>query len=534
VFDVAVVGFGPTGATLANLLGQGGLRTLVVERAPEIYTLPRAVHMDHEVMRLFQSLGLAERILPHTGPIEAYEFRNAEGKLILCFTLGDTITSQGWRIDYLFHQPSLERVLREGACEHDSVEVRLGQELTKLEEDADGVALTLRDAGDGRERTVRTRFLVGCDGASSPTRQLAGLPTEDLEFDEPWLVVDATVARPLEEIGFPRVVLQHCDPRRPTTVIPVIDPYVRWEFMLLPGEGLEMQEPERMRALIADWVDPDEVEVIRSAVYRFHALVGERWRTRRVFVAGDAAHQMPPFLGQGMCAGVRDAANLAWKLRLVLAGHAGDALLDTYQAERAPHVRFVIQSAVELGRIICTQDPEIARARDERLLAGRGPASAGGSTPMTPPELPGLAGGLLEPEPRHPLAGKLALQARVRDGAGREGLLDDVVGTGFRLLWRDGAAPLGDEARALLERLGARQVAFGAEGSDGDAHAVTLEDVEGAYANWFAQHAALAVLVRPDHAVFGVATEDRDANALLTDLAAALSGPFGDVVERST
>jgi 3-(3-hydroxy-phenyl)propionate hydroxylase len=534
VFDVTVVGFGPTGATLANLLGRDGLRTLVVERAPEIYTLPRAVHFDHEVMRIFQSLGLAERILPHTGPLTANEFRNADGKLILCFALGDTITSQGWRIDYLFHQPSLERVLREGACEHDSVEVRLGQELTKLEEDADGVTLTVRDAVDGRERTLRTRFLVGCDGASSQTRQLAGLTTEDLAFDEPWLVVDATVARPLEEIGFPRVVLQHCDPRRPTTVIPVIDPYVRWEFMLLPGEGLEMQEPERMRALIADWVDPDEVEVIRSAVYRFHALVGERWRTRRVFVAGDAAHQMPPFLGQGMCAGVRDAANLAWKLRLVLAGHAGDALLDTYQAERAAHVRFVIKLAVELGRIICTQDPEVARVRDERLLAGRGPGGAGGSTPMTPPELPGLMDGMLEPEPRHPLAGKLALQARVRDGAGREGLLDDVVGTGFTLLWRDGAAALVGDARALLERIDGRQVCFGGAGNAADASVMTLDDVESAYSEWFAQHGATAVLVRPDHAVFGVATKDRSANALLKNLASALTGTRSPRPERGT
>jgi 2-polyprenyl-6-methoxyphenol hydroxylase-like FAD-dependent oxidoreductase len=341
------VGFGPTGATLANLLGREAVRTLVVERAPEIYTLPRAVHFDHEVMRIFQSVGLADRILPHTGPVGGYEFRNGDGEMLMCFELRDTITSQGWRPDYMFHQPSLERVLREGAEERDAVEVRLGQELVKLEEDRGGVTLMVRDAADAIERRVRTQYVVGCDGASSPTRQLAGLETQDLQFDEPWLVVDATVERPVEELDFPRVPLQHCDPRRPTTVIPVVGPYVRWEFMLLPGEGLEMQEPGRVRELVAEWVDPDEVEVIRSAVYRFHAVVGVQWRTRRVFVAGDAAHQMPPFLGQGMCAGIRDADNLAWKLRLVLEGRAGDALLDTYQAERAPPVRTVIDTAVE-------------------------------------------------------------------------------------------------------------------------------------------------------------------------------------------
>ncbi len=517
--DVAVVGFGPTGATLANLLGRDGIRTLVVERMPEIYTLPRAVHFDHEVMRIFQSVGLAERILPHTGPVRAYEFRNAAGKLLLCFDLRDTITSQGWRPDYMFHQPGLERVLREGARERDSVEVRLGQELVKLEEDPDGVTLFLRDAADGREATVRTRFLVGCDGASSSTRELAGLEVEDLAFDEPWLVVDATAKRPLEALGFPQEPLQHCDPRRPTSVIPVVGPYIRWEFMLLPGEGVEMQEPERVRALVADWVDPDQVEVIRSAVYRFHALVGRRWRAGRILVAGDAAHQMPPFLGQGMCAGIRDAANLAWKLRLVLKDHAGEGLLDSYQEERAPHVRAVVHTAVELGRLVCTQDPELARARDAKLLEGNG---AGGGRPTGQPELPGLACGVLEPEPRHRLAGELALQARVADRAGRQGLLDDLVGAGFTLLWRDSPAPLGDASRAVLERLDVRQVCFGCEGTAADADIVTLKDTEGAYAAWFERHGAIAVLVRPDHAVFGVVSDDRDPNDLLGALASAL------------
>jgi 3-(3-hydroxy-phenyl)propionate hydroxylase len=521
-FDVTVVGFGPTGATLANLLGREAVRTLVVERAPEIYTLPRAVHFDHEVMRIFQSVGLADRILPHTGPVGGYEFRNGDGEMLMCFELRDTITSQGWRPDYMFHQPSLERVLREGAEERDAVEVRLGQELVKLEEDRGGVTLMVRDAADAIERRVRTQYVVGCDGASSPTRQLAGLETQDLQFDEPWLVVDATVERPVEELDFPRVPLQHCDPRRPTTVIPVVGPYVRWEFMLLPGEGLEMQEPGRVRELVAEWVDPDEVEVIRSAVYRFHAVVGVQWRTRRVFVAGDAAHQMPPFLGQGMCAGIRDADNLAWKLRLVLEGRAGDALLDTYQAERAPHVRTVIDTAVEMGRIICTRDPELARARDAQLLGGNaGSGGAAGGTRTMFAALPGLSNGLLEPEPRHPLAGQLGLQARVR-ASGREGLLDDLVGPGFTLLWNGGPAPLADDARAVLERLGVLQVAFGGAVSDPRPAVLALDDVDGAYASWFERNHATAVLIRPDHAVFGAATGEAAANTLLLALASAL------------
>jgi 3-(3-hydroxy-phenyl)propionate hydroxylase len=522
-FDVAVVGFGPTGATLAGLLGRDGVRTLVLERDAELFTLPRAVHLDHEVMRIFQSLGLAERILPCTGPVDAYEFRNGDGAMLMRFELRDAITAQGWRSDYMFHQPSLERVLREGAAERSPVAVRLGHELAGLEEDAEGVTLLVRVAADGATHRVRARYVVGCDGAASPTRRLAGLGTEDLRFDEPWLVVDALAKRSLDALGFPRVPLQHCDPRRPTTLIPVVGSYIRWEFMLLPGEGAEMQEPERVRERIADWVDPEGVEVIRAAVYRFHALLGTHWRTRRVFVAGDAAHQMPPFLGQGMCAGVRDAANLAWKLGLVLRGRAGDAFLDSYQEERAPHVRSVIELAVALGRIICTRDPELARARDAQLLAGGGPGGMGGGAAAGPPALPGLSGGVLEPEPRHPLAGRLALQARVRDGAGREGLLDDVVGPGFALLWRDAPAPLDGEARSVLRRLDARQVSFGAAGTATAPSVTPLEDVEKAYAAWFERHGAAAVLVRPDHVVFGVARDDRDASRLLRAVASGLA-----------
>lgn len=521
-YDVAVVGFGPTGAVLANLLGREGLRARVVEREHEVHPLPRAVHFDDEAMRIFQSLGLAEAILPHTGPVQAYEFRNAEGKLLLCFEPGETVTGQGWRASYMFHQPALERALREGAAARESVDVCLGEELVALEQDAEGVSLHLRDALGGDEETVRARFAVGCDGASSATRRMAGLAVEDLGFDEPWLVVDATAKRPLEEIGFPRVPLQHCDPRRPTTLIPVVGPYVRWEFMLLPGEGREIQEPARVRELVSAWVDPDAVQVIRSAVYRFHAIVASRWRAGRVLLAGDAAHQMPPFLGQGMCAGLRDAANLAWKLRRVIDGSATPELLGSYAEERAPHVRSVIDTAVEMGRVVCTRDPEVARARDGQLLSGEGRLARAGAAL---PPLPGLACGLLEPGPRHPLAGSLGLQARVRDAAGREGLLDDLVGPGFVLLWRGAPEPLGAAARETARRLDVRPVGFAPDApAAADDGSLVLADPYGHYAAWLDRHGARAVLLRPDRVVFGVAADARAADALLGELARALAG----------
>jgi len=514
VVDVAIVGFGPTGATLANLLGRDGVRTIVVERAPEIYTLPRAVHFDHEVMRTFQALGLAEAILPLTGPIRGYEFRNARGQLLMSFDVQGQTASQGWRPDYMFHQPSLERVLRDAAAGREPVTVELGQELVGLDEDEQGVTLALRDSRDGSRRTLRARYVVGCDGAASPTRAIAGLEIDDLAFDEPWLVVDATIEGSVAELSLPEMPFQLCDPRRPTTFIPVAGPYIRWEFMLLPGEGEEMKE--RVRELVAAWVDPDAIQVIRSAVYRFHALIGQRWRTRRILLAGDAAHQMPPFLGQGMCAGMRDAANLAWKLGLVLHGEADDALLDTYQQERAPHVRQVIDIAVAMGRIICTLDPEVAAARDAQMLAAGG--RPGGDEPQ---RLPDLQAGFLAPEPRHPLTGSLGLQARVRGPDGREALLDDHVGPGFALLWNGAAAPLSQKARSTLERLDARQVSIVApdrSGAPSPGADLTVEDVEGAYARWLRANEAAAVLVRPDFAVFGATAEAKEMSAMLEAL----------------
>jgi len=274
-----------------------------------------------------------------------------------------------------------------------------------------------------------------------------------------------------------------------------------------------MQEPARVRELLAAWVDPDAVRVIRSAVYRFHAVMGEPWRTGSVLLAGDAAHQMPPFLGQGMCAGIRDADNLAWKLGLVLGGRAGDALLDSYEAERAPHVGAVIETAVQLGRVVCTRDPELARERDESLLAG--------DSAPPPPALPGLTSGLLEAAPRHPLAGQLALQARVRDDAGREGLLDDLTGPGFTLVWGGPSPCLTAEARAVAETLGVQQIGFGPAEPGGDGP--SLEDPAGETARWLERHGAAAVLVRPDHVVFGVARAPGEASELLRSLAEALA-----------
>jgi 3-(3-hydroxy-phenyl)propionate hydroxylase len=504
IHDVAVVGYGPVGALLASLLGRDGLRTLVFEREPEVYRLPRAVHFDHEVRRIFQSIGLGEDAMPETAPLEGVEFWNADREVLFRIGFDQAITQQGWRQDYMFHQPALEAVLRDAAARRDGVAVHLEHEVTTLEERDDHVALGVRDLASGELRTVRARYVVGCDGAGSFVRRRAGLTLDDLQFDEPWLVVDATVDRPRAELGLPGPAIQLCDPSRPSTFVPVAGPYVRWEFMLREGEARdEMLRPERVRERIAAWVDPRRVEVIRTAVYDFHALVARRWHTPRIFLAGDSAHQTPPFLGQGLCAGIRDAANLAWKLRLVLRGAARESILPSYQSEREPHVRALIGIAIDMGRIICTRDAEAAAARDAAFL-GR-PARE-----QAPPPMPGLGKGLWRPD--SPLAGRPGLQARVRGRDGTPALLDDVVGPGFAVLTRGPEPPpLRAAARRVLDAVAGHAVPLG-----------PALDVDGAYARWLDRDGCDAVLVRPDHVVFGTASGPDAASALLEELGRVL------------
>jgi 3-(3-hydroxy-phenyl)propionate hydroxylase len=289
MYDIAIVGYGPVGALLADLLVRDGFRVVVFERDRDIYRLPRAVHFDHEIMRIFQSVGLAEDLLIDTAPLEGCDFLNADRKVLFSLGLEQGITHQGWRQDYMFHQPGLEAVLRASVAARESVTVHLEHEVTDVREQDDHVEVDARDAVRGDATTIQARYVVGCDGANSFVRKRAGLKLNDLEFDEPWLVVDAKIARSRQELGLPQLAIQLCDPARPVTFIPVAGPYIRWEFMLRPGESKEeMLRPEQVDELISKWTDPRRVEVIRMAVYDFHALLAKDWNTRRVFLAGDS------------------------------------------------------------------------------------------------------------------------------------------------------------------------------------------------------------------------------------------------------
>jgi 3-(3-hydroxy-phenyl)propionate hydroxylase len=372
MFDVAIIGCGPVGAFAANLLGKAGLSVLVVEQEAQPYPLPRAVHLDHEMMRLFQSAGVIDRVAPDMRDTEGHLHVGADHGVIRYMGTVGRPRPFSWSNDYFFYQPELEQHLRNALAAYPNVAVQLGTAFEGLEQDDE--AVTLRLSGN---RTERARYVIACDGSRSAVRKALGIALDDLDFEEPWLVVDAEVDGPVrfpDLWGVPKAAdlqklsVMICDPKRPATIVPGRGNHRRWEFMLLPGEDDSvLMQPDNVAALVAPYLTDVPHKIVRAATYRFHGLIAEQWRQGRVFLAGDAAHQTPPFFGQGMCHGLRDIANLAWKLELALADRAPATLLDSYQTERDPHVRAVISAAVAAGRYICMLDPAQAAARDTQM-----------------------------------------------------------------------------------------------------------------------------------------------------------------------
>lgn len=412
--SVLIAGCGPAGAALAARLGQLGVSCLVAERDLDVYPLPRAAHFDAEIMRVWQRLGIADAILPHTRTDAPYRFVTAKGETLMAFDSRGVETPSGWRPGHLFHQPSVERALRKVLAGMAGVDVRLGARFEALLENGEaGVRARIVHA-DGAAEEIEARFLVACDGASSPVRKALGIGQFDYGFDEPWLVIDAIAGAGEDHLA--QEAIQYCDPARPTTYVPMSPGRYRWEFMLKPGETADgMLRDETIAGLLAPWTAKTALTFDRKAVYRFHGLIAERWRAGACLLAGDAAHQMPPFMGQGMCSGIRDAENLAWKLALVLAGQAGAALLDTYQAEREPQVRAITEAAIFMGRVVCTQDEAEAAKRDAAMLAPKE-----GQAGPPPLGVPPMSGGLFDASP---LSGQQAAQTARGDDAWSEGFV---------------------------------------------------------------------------------------------------------------
>ena len=360
-YDVAVIGYGPTGATAANLLGRMGLRVLVVERDPDVYGRARAISTDEEVMRVWQSVGLSERLQQDMLPDRPLQFVDADGIPFLALRV--TPRGCGHPPQQFLYQPAVDHVLREGVRRFPNVDVLLEHECLRVVNSGDDVEVMLADLRTDTFKRLRATYVIAADGGSSPTRGQLGVGYAGRTYTERWVVIDTKVHK--EWAAHDRLRF-HCNPSRPTVDCPTPLGHHRWEYPARTDEDDRhlLHDEEIWKVLADQGITAEHVEILRAVIYSHHVRVADRWRVGRVFLAGDAAHAMPPWIGQGMSAGVRDVANLCWKLAAVLNGQAPDSLLDTYQVERMPHVTEVTRRACLVGRLITERNRIITAARN--------------------------------------------------------------------------------------------------------------------------------------------------------------------------
>jgi len=421
LYDVVIVGYGPVGATLANLLVQQGLSVAILEREGGVYHLARAGHFDAEVMRVFQSIGVADEVEAQSGITLGMRWLDADGALLMEWRRGGDKGPYGWVSDYMFHQPDLERTLRARLSASTLAHSFLHHDVYGIDEQQQHVVVRAEDTANARLVEIRGRYVVGCDGARSLVRRRIGAEHEDLGFKQRWLVVDVLESR---DLGLERISIQHCNPERPMYASSTANGRLRWEIMVKPEDDMaEIVREKSVWNFIENSVRPirrGDGEITRAVVYTFESLIAKRWRNGRLLIAGDSAHRTPPFLGQGMCAGIRDAANLAWKLAAVCQGRAEEALLDTYEPERIPHVRAFIEGAIESGKIIQMADPAALLARTKDMRAN--------PKAYAPPN-PALGSGGLAKNYGEAGLGRQVVQPRLEGG-----LMDDRIGHAFAIV----------------------------------------------------------------------------------------------------
>lgn len=526
--QVVVLGAGPVGLAIANYLGQAGIEVLVIEKLDRLIDYPRAIGIDDESLRTVQAIGLVDAVLPHTTPWHAMRFLTPRGR---CFADIQPMTDEfGWSRRNAFIQPQVDAVLFEGLKRFANVRTLFSREMGELSQDANGVTLTLNGPGGSREQ-VRAAYLVACDGGNSQVRRSLGVTFEGKTAPNQWIVID--IAN--DPLGTPNVYLC-CDPVRPYVSAALPHGVRRFEFMVMPGETEEeLGKPENMRQLLAKVLpDPDRVELIRKRVYTHNARLAGRFRVQRVLLAGDAAHIMPVWQGQGYNSGMRDACNLAWKLALVVKGLAGDALLDTYEQERRDHARAMIDLSVLAGHVLAPPKRWQGALRDGiSWLLNYLPPVKRYILEMRFKPMPRYAQGALvaaDAAITDSPVGRMFIQPRVRTEAGDERLLDDMIGANFAIIaWgNDPLWGLSEAQVAFWRQLGTRfiqvlpevQLQAGRETRDG---VIRVGDSTGRLKEWFGRYPASIALVRPDRFLAGLAipqTLGKTCDALARVLAA--------------
>lgn len=522
--DVAIVGAGPVGTLLAILLGKRGKRVTLVERWSQHYALPRAVTYDHEIARIFATLGIDSESDPAISyHDELYYWKNRDRQDIQIVDW-QSQSASGWRVRYWFNQPMMEQRLLSIAATLPEITLLRGWQGIGLDHDAQSVTLSLQrnpeEVGpNGERRTLRAKFVAGTDGANSFVRESLGIENEDKGYFFDWLILDMIPSFDyVASRGGEPAQWQLCDPQRPTTIVPGGPGPIaggparrRWEFMVLPGESAhDLQKSERAWDLLKPWgLNPDNAELERSAVYRFQARWAKQWNKGRCVIGGDAAHLMPPFAGEGMCAGVRDAVAMAWRLNGILEGKFGLDILDSYTTERIEHAKHYINFSQELGQIICIADEGVAAQRDARMIAD---LAARDGSPV-PTDICQLGHGAWCEDSAH--AGELSVQGIV-EADGKRNRFDQIVGQGWVLLGHevDPLQALTETQRRQFAQLDGIGVRLAPPGGKGDAI-----DTEGTIATWLDRIGARYVLIRPDFYV-----------ALTADTADVLQHRFAKVM----
>lgn len=549
-YDVVISGLGPTGLTLAHLLGQRGLSVLVLEREPVFYGNARAVYTDDECMRIFQSISLADELAADMLQDAVVQMVLPDGDVLM--QLSDTRRPYGWPANNFFYQPFLETEMAETLSRYPSVTVRRGREVTQFEQDKDGVtvhhaatqgmqygktnatatitaAKPLIDSSD--TGSVHSKYFVACDGGRSTIRPLLGIEMTGQSFPNPWLVVDIKAKDPSDGLNHLPYFNFICDPACPTVSCVQPKGHHRFEFMLMPGQTKEyMEDPATIRKLLSRHVDVEKFDILRSLVYTFNALIAETWKVGRVLLCGDSGHMTPQFIGQGMNAGVRDAFNLAWKLDAVLKGRGGERLLDTYQSERRPHVNDMIQTAIDMKNFVSEANPVKAFLRNTltRLALATpvlGDFARRGDFIPQPEYKPGTFFGLERKARRGP-EGRLLPQPSVRCSDGKQRLLDEVLGNDYAIvgLGVDPRKALGAAELATWKYLNANFVVVyplgGRPQGEIDRHSlqglIEVEDFYGELLKWMKAHGkdlGSVAIVRPDRVVFGVVHANELPNA---------------------